>query len=37
MFHRISGAPPETIPSVKYDAPREVCGNSKCFDCPLKK
>ena len=37
MFHRISGAPPETPPNVKYDAPREVCSDRKLFDRPLKK
>ena len=29
MFHRNSGAPPETLPNIKYDAPREVCGDRK--------
>ena len=37
MFHIISGAPPQTLPNVKYDAPREVCANRKSFDRPLKK
>ena len=37
MFHRISDAPPETLPNVQYDAPREVCGDRKLFDRPLKK
>ena len=36
-FHRIRGAPPETIPNVKYDAPEEVGGNRKCFDSPIRK
>ena len=31
MFHRNSGAPPETLPNVKYDAPREVCGDRNDF------
>ena len=25
-FHRINGAPPETLAHVKYEAPREVCA-----------
>ena len=29
MFHRNSGAPPETLLNVKYDAPREVYGDRK--------
>ena len=29
MFLRNSGAPPETLSNVKYDAPREVCGDRK--------
>ena len=33
-FHRIGGAPPETFPNVKYDAPEEVGGDRKCFDSP---
>ena len=36
-FHRIGGAPPETFPNVKYDAPEEVGGESKCFDSPTRK
>ena len=36
-FHRIGGAPPETIPNVKYDAPEEVGGDRKCFDSPIRK
>ena len=36
-FHRIGGAPPETFPNVKYDAPEEVGGNRKCFDSPIRK
>ena len=36
-FHRIGGAPPETIPSVMYDAPEEVGGKRKCFDSPIRK
>ena len=36
-FHRIGGAPPETFPNVKYDAPEEVGGDRKCFDSPIKK
>ena len=30
-FHRIEGAPNETFPNGKYDAPEEVGGNIKCF------
>ena len=36
-FHRIRGAPPETFRNVKYDAPKEVGGNRKCFDSPIRK
>ena len=36
-FHIIRGAPPETIPNVKYDAPEEVGGDRKCFDSPIRK
>ena len=28
-FHRIGGAPPETFPSEKYQAPEEVGGDRK--------
>ena len=35
-FHRTGGAPPETIPNVKYDAPEEVVGDRKCFDSPIR-
>ena len=33
----MSGAPPESLPNVRYNAPKEVCGNRKLFDRPLKK
>ena len=36
-FHRIRGAPPETFPSEKYDAPEEVGGDRKSFDSPIRK
>ena len=36
-FHRIGGAPPETFPNVKYDAPEEMGGDRKCFDSPIGK
>ena len=36
-FHRIGGAPPETFPNVKYDAPEEDGGDRKCFDSPIRK
>ena len=36
-FHRIGGAPPETFPSEKYDAPEEVGGDRKSVDCPIRK
>ena len=36
-FHRIRGAPRETFPNVKYDAPEEVCGDRNFFDSPIKK
>ena len=36
-FHRIGGAPPETFPKVKYEAPEEVGGATKCFDSPIRK
>ena len=35
-FHRIGGAPPETFPNVKYDAPEEMGGDRKCFDSPIR-
>ena len=36
-FHRIGGAPPETFPNVKHDAPEEVGGDRTCFDSPFRK
>ena len=36
-FHRIGGAPPETFPNVKYDAPEEVGGDRIFFDSPIRK
>ena len=36
-FHRIRGAPPETLPSEKYDAPEKVGGDRKSFDSPIRK
>ena len=36
-FHRIGGAPPDTFPSEKYDAPEEVGGDRKSFDSPIRK
>ena len=36
-FHRIGGAPLETFPSEKYDAPEEVGGDRKSFDSPIRK
>ena len=36
-FHRIRGAPPETFPNFKYDAPEELGGNRKSFDSPIRK
>ena len=36
-FYRIGGAPPETFPNVKYDAPQEMGGDRKCFDSPIMK
>ena len=36
-FHRIGGAPPTTFPNVKYDVPKEVGGNRKCFVSPIRK
>ena len=36
-FHRIRGAPPETFPHVKYDAPEEVGGARIFFDSPIRK
>ena len=35
-FHRTGGAPPETFPNVKYNAPEEVGGDRKCFDSPIR-
>ena len=29
IFHKIRCAPPETLLNVRYDAPREVCGDRK--------
>ena len=36
-FHRMGGAPPETFPIIKYDAPEEVSGERNFFDSPLRK
>ena len=36
-FHRIGGAPSETFPNVKFDAPEGMGGNRKCFDSPIRK
>ena len=36
-FNSIGGAPPETFPNVKYDAPEEVGGDRTCFDSPIRK
>ena len=36
-FNRIGGAPPETFPNDKYDAPEKVGGDRKCFDSPIRK
>ena len=36
-FDKIGGAPHETSPNAKYDAPEEVGGNRKCFDRPIRK
>ena len=36
-FHRIGGAPPETFPSKKYDAPEEVGSDRESFDSPISK
>ena len=36
-FLRTSSSPHMTLPNDKYDAPKEVCGERKLFDCPLKK
>ena len=35
-FHSIGGAPPETFPNVKYDAPEEMGGNKLFFDSPVR-
>ena len=35
--HRIEGAPHETFPNVKYDAPEEVGDDRKYFDSPIRK
>ena len=34
-FHRFGGAPSETFPSIKYDAPEEVGGNRIFFYSPI--
>ena len=31
------GAPPETFPNLKYDAPEEVGGDRKSFVRPISK
>ena len=36
-FHRIWGAPPETFPNDKYDAPEKVGGDIKSFYSPIRK
>ena len=36
-FYKIGGAPPETFSNVKYDAPKEMGGDRKCFDSPIRK
>ena len=33
-FHRIRGSLPESFPNVKYDAPKELVGDRKCFYSP---
>ena len=35
-FHKIGGAPPETFPNVKYDAPEEMSGERKCLTVLLE-
>ena len=36
-YYRIGGAPPQTFPNVKYDAPEQMGGDRKCFDSPIRK
>ena len=36
-FHRMGGATPKTFPNIKYDAPKEVGGNRKCLDSPIRQ
>ena len=36
-FLRFSSSPHYTLLNDIYDAPEEVCGEKKLFDCPLKK
>ena len=36
-FHGIGGAPHETYPNIKYDAPEEVGDYKKCFDSHIRK
>ena len=36
-FHRVGGAPPETVSNFNDDAPEDVCGNSKWFGSSLQK
>ena len=36
-FHKIGGAPPQTFPNVKYDAPEEEGSDRKSFDSPIRK
>ena len=34
---KLCGAPPETLPNVKYDAPKDVYGDRKLFNRLLNK
>ena len=36
-FDRIGGTSSATFPNFKYVAPREICVERNCFDCPIAK
>ena len=36
-FDRIGGTSSKTFSNFKYVAPREICVERNCFDCPIAK
>ena len=36
-FDRIGGTSSANLPNFKYVAPREICTERNCFDCPIEK